>query len=184
MEANIFNAIHSIYEHICDLKKYTVKFLCGVLQPRDAITWNVLCVPPVGFFLLVVFFFFNSIVLGIQDAYQRSEVGCSSKMLIGHFLWQQINNVHVWADQTFEADPERIRACHGGGLQQLLTQDVFPKGDCTCSDLTCPQLGFPEDSFSKEMPGAVPAVPSAHLQAKVGKATLPGTASPKCLSGT
>lgn len=57
-------------------------------------------------------------------------------MLIEWFLWQQINNVHVWTDQTFGADPERSRACHGCGLQQFLIQDVFPKGDCAFSDLT------------------------------------------------
>lgn len=55
MEANIFNTIHSIYEHISDLKKYTVEFLCGILLHRDAIAWNVSCVPSVGFFLLLFF---------------------------------------------------------------------------------------------------------------------------------
>lgn len=46
MEANILNAIYSIYDPIFDLKKYPVKFLCGLLQPKDAISR----VPPVGFF--------------------------------------------------------------------------------------------------------------------------------------
>lgn len=139
MEANILKAIHSIYKNICDLKKYTVKFLCGFLQPRDAIAWNVLCVPPVGFFFLLFFgffFCFNNIVLGIWYAYQWLEVGYSSKMLIGHFLWQQINNVHVWADQSLGADPQRSRACHGCGLQQFLIQDVSPRG----LYLQCPHL--------------------------------------------
>lgn len=84
MEANIFNATYSIYKHICDLEKYTLKFLCGLLQPRDAITWNFSCVTPVGFFFLP--FFLNNTVFGIRDAYQRLEMGRSSKILIEHFL--------------------------------------------------------------------------------------------------
>lgn len=102
-----------------------------------------------GIFLFA--FFLNNTVFGTWDAYQRLEVGCSSKMLIEHFLWQQINNVHVWTDQIFGAVPERSRALTGCGLKHFLIQDVFPKGDCTCSDLTWPQLGFPDYSFSKEM---------------------------------
>lgn len=143
-----------------------------------------------GIFLFA--FFLNNTVFGTWDAYQRLEVGCSSKMLIEHFLWQQINNVHVWTDQIFRAVPERSRALTGCGLKHFLIQDVFPKGDCTCSDLTWPQLGFPDYSFSKEMlPGCVSCcapVSCSSVQPgsgdKARKATLPVTAAPKCFSGT
>lgn len=135
-------------------KKYPVKFLCGLLQPRDAIS----SVPPVGFFFLA-FFFFNNITLGSGDAYHRLEVGSSSQTFLEHFLWQQMSNGHVWTGQSLGAGAVQ-GLCHGGALQQFLIQGVFPKGGWTCSDLPWPQLGFPGCSLSTEMsPGAVPAVP-------------------------